>query len=80
MQTLNLPARLFVASSLRDPSVSAEERFAACSVLFTLNPYDVGLRHFFAHEPVPADWEKVAQYRDAFERDLAATGTGGLLE
>lgn len=80
MQPLNLPARLLVASSMRDPSVSAEERFAACSVMFTLNPHDVGLQRFFAHEPVPADWEKVAQYRDAFERDLAAAGAGGLLE
>lgn len=76
MKTLNLPPRLFIASSMRDPSVSAEERFAACSLLFTLNPHDVGLRHFFDTEPVPADWETVAAYRAGFERELAATNAG----
>lgn len=72
MNSLNLPSRLFVASSMRDPSVSAEERFAACSVLFGMNPLDVGLRHFFQHEPIPSDWRAVAAHRDRFERDLAA--------
>ena len=80
MKPTALPPRLLVASSVRDPCISAEERFAACSLLFTLNPDDAGLRRFFATEPVPADLETVANYRDAFERELAAATSGGAID
>ena len=67
-----LPERLFVASSYRDPSITPEERYAACSLLFFRNPRDVGLQHFFANEPAPADWEAVLTYRAGFELEIEA--------
>ena len=76
MQPLSLPSRLFVASSYRAPGVSEEERFAACSLLFMLNPKDVGLRQFFEKTPIPADWEEVCTWRDRFELELSHHNSG----
>lgn len=72
MLPLQLPERLFRAASFRDPSISDEERFAACMTLLHFGSKDPGLAHFFQTTPVPTDGAAVARYVDAFEAQLSA--------